>query len=73
MQPLLNLDGTPQRWTDGIPPDELAAVADELGVTVEAILADENLQILADARHFDWLARNGRLTGSREFVDYCTN
>ena len=72
-EPLLNEDGTPQRWTDGIPADELAIVAREMGVTVEAILADEELQIEADSRHHEWLRANGRLTGSKAFLDYCTS
>lgn len=73
MADLTNIDGTPQRWTDGIPANELRAVADEMGQTVDAILADEALQIEAADRHIDWLARNGRLTGSAEFSDYCTS
>jgi hypothetical protein len=72
-EPLLNEDGTPQRWTDGIPAAELAIVAQEMGVTVEAILADEELQMDASARHHDWLDRNGRLVENPAFMDYCVS
>lgn len=73
MADLTNIDGTPQRWTDGIPASELRLVAEEMGTTVDTILADEALQIEAADRHIDWLARNGRLTGSAEFADYCAS
>ena len=72
-EPLLNEDGTPQRWTDGIPADELAIVAQEMAVTVEAILADEELQMDAAARHYDWLDRNGRLVHNPAWLDYCAS
>jgi hypothetical protein len=72
-EPNLNLDGTPQRWTDDIPANELAIVAQEMGVTVEAILADEELQMDASARHYDWLDRNGRLVENPAFMDYCVS
>ncbi|MCE3004277.1 MAG: hypothetical protein LW860_16505 [Xanthomonadaceae bacterium] len=68
-EPLLNEDGTPQWWTDGIPADELAIVAREMGVTVEAILAEEELQMDAAARHYDWLDRNGRLVHNPAWLD----
>jgi len=72
-EPLLNEDGTPQRWTDGIPANELAIVAAEMGVTVEAILADEELQIDASSRHHEWLRANGRLVHNQAWLDYCTS
>jgi len=70
---LLNEDGTPQRWTDGIPADALAIVAQAMGVTVDSILADEELQIDADARHHEWLRHNGRLVHNQAWLDYCTS
>jgi hypothetical protein len=68
--PLRNEAGTPQCWTDGIPADELSIVAQEMGVPVEAILADEEIRIDADARHDGWLERNGRLVENLAFMDY---
>jgi hypothetical protein len=72
-EPLRNEDGTPQRWTDGIPADELAIVAQEMGVTVEATVADEELQMDAAAMHYDCLERNGRLVHNQAWLDYCTS
>lgn len=71
--PLLNEDGTPQRWTDGIPADELALIASEMGVTVEEILEGEELQMDAAARHYDWLERSGCLFHNPAWLDYCTS